>query len=79
MLKSLSSVSLALLLAATPLVAQETTDQETTDQTAETAEQDAEAPAPNADQLLDLGSPFVYAKQPYVAIEALDSILSHVT
>lgn len=57
MLKSLSSVSLALLLAATPLVAQETTDQETTDQTAETAEQDAEAPAPNADQLLDLGTP----------------------
>ena len=57
MLKSLSSVSLALLLAASPLVAQETTDQDTTDQTAETAEQDAEAPAQNADQLLDLGTP----------------------
>lgn len=60
MLKSLSSVSLALLLAASPLVAQETTDQDTADQT---AEESADAATASADQLLDLGTPAEAALQ----------------
>lgn len=50
MLKSLTSASLvAFLTAATPLLAQDTTEQPATDA--------AEAPTPTADQVLDLGTP----------------------
>ncbi|NIZ14657.1 invasion associated locus B family protein [Phaeobacter sp. HF9A] len=52
MLKSLSTVSLALLLAsALPIAAQEASDQAATDAATE------ETQAPSADQLLDLGTP----------------------
>ncbi|KUP92631.1 invasion associated locus B family protein [Tritonibacter horizontis] len=58
MLKSLSSLSLAVLIAAhAPALAQETTEQDAVEQTAETTEDGTPAPKPNADQLLDLGTP----------------------
>ncbi|OIQ27815.1 MAG: invasion-associated locus B family protein [Alphaproteobacteria bacterium MedPE-SWcel] len=58
MLKSLSSLSFALILAAvSPLHAQETTDQDAAETSAETTENSTEAQPQNADQLLDLGTP----------------------